>query len=81
MRDRWNGALGRLLLSLAAVLHRGVASKTAVKAWKLRRNEALRAANRHGVPVEVLAARLGLTQSWVRYVIRDPEKAAVEEAA
>ncbi|MCI3155511.1 hypothetical protein ELQ39_27960 [Streptomyces sp. GB4-14] len=72
---------GRLLLALAGVLHRGVASKQAVKSWKLRRNEVLRAAHRRGVPVEVLAARLGLTQSWVRYVIRNPRKAALEEAA
>jgi hypothetical protein len=74
-------AAGRLLLQLAVVVHRGIASRTAVRAWKLRRNEVLRAAHRRGVPVDVLAGRLGLTQSWVRYVIRDPEKAAVEEAA
>jgi hypothetical protein len=73
--------LGRLLLTLAGVLHRGIASKTAVKDWKLRRNEVLRAAHRRGVPVEVLASRLGLTQSWVRYVIKNPKKAALEEAA
>jgi hypothetical protein len=72
---------GRLLLQLAVVVHRGIASRTAVRAWKVRRNEVLRAANRRGVPVDVLAARLGLTQSWVRYVIRDPRKAAVEEVA
>jgi site-specific recombinase XerC len=73
--------LGRLLLTLAAILERGIASKTAVKDWKLRRNEVLRAAHRRGVPVEVLASRLGLTQSWVRYVIKNPKKAALEEAA
>jgi hypothetical protein len=72
---------GRLLLTLAAVLHQRIASKTAVKAWKLRRNVAMRAAHRRGVPVDVLAARTGLTQSWVRYVIKNPKKAALEEAA
>lgn len=81
MRRKLDDVAGKLLLALAAVLHRGIASKTAVKAWKLRRNQVLRRAHRRGVPVEVLAARTGLTQSWVRYVIRNPEKAAVEEAA
>ncbi|MBB5129784.1 hypothetical protein [Streptomyces griseoloalbus] len=76
-----NDALGWLLLRVAVVLHRAVASREATRRARRRRNEALRRAHRRGVPVEVLAARLGLTQSWVRYVIRDPEKAAVEEAA
>jgi hypothetical protein len=71
-----DGVAGRVLLALAGLLHRGVASRQAVKGWKLRRNEVLRAAHRR-----VLAARLGLTQSWVRYVIRNPQKAALEEAA
>jgi hypothetical protein len=77
----WNDATGRLLLGLAAVLERVIASKTAVAQWKLRRNQVVRAAHRRGVPVEVLAARLGLTPSWIRSVIRDPRKAALEEAA
>lgn len=81
MQGKLNDVAGRLLLTLAGVLHRGVASKAAVKVWKLRRNEVLRAAHRRGVPVEVLASRLGLTPSWVRYVIKNPEKAALEEAA
>jgi hypothetical protein len=72
---------GRLLLTVAGVLHRGIASKQAVRGWKLRRNAAVRAAHDRGVPVEVLAARLGLTQSWIRYVIKNPRKAALEEAA
>ncbi|MFJ3984384.1 hypothetical protein [Streptomyces fungicidicus] len=73
--------LGRVLLRVAVLLHRAAASREATRRLRQRRNEALRRAHRRGVPVEVLAARLGLTQSWVRYVIRDPEKAAVEEAA
>ena len=80
MRRWWNDWAGRLLLRSAVVLHRGVAGKTAAKRW-LRRNEALRRAHQRGVPVEVLAERLGLTPSWVRYVVRDPRKAALEEAA
>jgi hypothetical protein len=72
---------GQLLLALAGVLHRGIASKEAVAQWKLRRNAAVRAAHDRGVPVDVLAARLGLTQSWIRYVIKNPKKAALEEAA
>jgi hypothetical protein len=72
---------GRLLLTLAGVLHRGIASKGAVTQWKLRRNAAVRAAHDRGVPVDVLAARLGLTQSWIRYVIKNPKRAALEEVA
>ncbi|MGW1135624.1 hypothetical protein [Streptomyces griseoluteus] len=81
MRRWWNDWAGRLLLRAAAVLERVIASKTAVARWKLRRNQVVRAAHRRGVPVEVLAARLGLTASWVRYVVRNPRKAALEEAA
>ncbi|MGA4964476.1 hypothetical protein [Streptomyces pseudogriseolus] len=81
MRGKLDDALGWLLLRAAVVLHRVVASREATRRLRQRRNEALRRAHRRGVPVEVLAAETGLTQSWVRYVIRDPEKAAVEEAA
>jgi hypothetical protein len=81
VRGWWDDWAGRLLLRSAVVLHRGIASKTAVKRWKIRRNEALRLAHRRGVPVEVLAERLGLTASWVRYVIKNPKRAALEEAA
>lgn len=80
MRRRWNDWAGRLLLIVAVGLER-VAGREATRRARLRRNEALRAAHRRGVPVEVLAARLGLTQSWVRYVIKNPEKAALAEAA
>jgi len=81
VRGRLDDVLGRVLLRVAVLLHRVVASREATRRLRQRRNEALRQAHRRGVPVEVLAARLGLTASWVRYVIRDPEKAAVEEAA
>lgn len=81
MRRRLDDVLGRLLLRVAVWLHRAAASREATRRLRQRRNEALRQAHRRGVPVEVLAARTGLTASWVRYVIRDPEKAAVEEAA
>jgi hypothetical protein len=81
VRGKLDDALGWLLLRAAVLLHRRVASREATRRLRQRRNEALRRANRRGVPVEVLAAEMGLTPSWVRYVIRDPEKAAVEEAA
>jgi len=81
VRRRLDDVLGWLLLRAAVVLHRVAASREATRRLRQRRNEALRRAHRRGVPVEVLAARLGLTASWVRYVIRDPEKAAAEEAA
>lgn len=81
MRRGLNDAAGWVLLNLAVALERWTASRRAVARWKLRRNAAVRAAHQRGVPVDVLAARLGLTPSWIRYVIRDPEKAAVEEAA
>lgn len=84
MARRWNDAIGRLLLRVAVVLHRTVASKAAGERLQARRNAALRAAYRRGVPVEELAARLGLTTSWIRQVLagkKAPEPPAVEEAA
>jgi hypothetical protein len=81
MRGWLNDWAGRLQLRLAVWLHRSTASREATRRMRQRRNEALRRAHQRGVPVEVLAARLGLTASWVRYVIRDPKKAALEEAA
>jgi hypothetical protein len=77
----WNDAAGRLLLGLAAMLERAIASKTAVAQWKLRRNQVVRAAHRRGVPVEVLAERLGLSQGWVRQVLAGRKPPVVEEAA
>lgn len=80
MRGKLNDIMGRLLLALAVTLHRQVASREARRRLLQRRNTTLRAAYRRGVPVEVLAARTGLTQNWVRRVVQDPKKAAVEEA-
>lgn len=80
----WNDTAGRLLLELAAVLHRTVASRVARERWRARRDRAIRAARRRGVPVEELAARLGLTTSWIRQVLagkKPAEPPAVEEAA
>ncbi|MGP2437284.1 hypothetical protein [Streptomyces sp. JW3] len=79
MRRRWNGALGRLLLALAVLLERSMAGERATTRWKTRRNTALQAAHRRGVPVEALATRLELTPKWVRDVVGDPRKAAVAE--
>ncbi|MEV5347156.1 hypothetical protein [Streptomyces achromogenes] len=44
----------------------------------------MRAAHRRGVPVEALAAGLGLTPGWIRQVLageRPAESPVVEEAA
>jgi Mor family transcriptional regulator len=71
---------GRLLLRLAVVLHRTVAGRAARERLQARRNRALRAAYRRGVPVEELAARMQLTPSWIRQVLNG-KKPAVEEAA
>ncbi|MGW2971288.1 hypothetical protein ACWDBO_31345 [Streptomyces mirabilis] len=71
---------GRLLLRLAVVLHRTVAGRDAAERLQARRNRALRAAYRRGVPVEELAARMRLTPSWIRQVLNG-KKPAVEEAA
>jgi hypothetical protein len=80
----WNDVLGRLLLTAAVFLHRTVAGGPARERWQLRRNAALRAANRRGVPVAELAARLGLSEGWVRQVLtgRKPaEPPVIGEAA
>ena len=76
--------IGRLLLRLAVVLHRTVASKAAGERLQARRNSALRAAHRRGVPVGELAARMRLTPGWVRQVLNGrklAEPPAVEDAA
>lgn len=74
---------GRLLLRFAVVLHRTVAGRAATERLQARRNAALRAANRRGVSVEELAARLGLSAGWVRQVLngRKPPEMVVDEAA
>lgn len=84
MKRWWNDTAGRLLLRLAAVLHRTVASDKANTRWLSRRDRAIRAARHRGVPIEELAARLGLTTSWIRQVLagkKPAEPPAVEEAA
>ncbi|MFV0137466.1 hypothetical protein ACLGIH_30470 [Streptomyces sp. HMX87] len=81
MRGRFDDVLGRLLLRLAVVLHRTVAGKRAVERLQDRRNRALRAAYRRGVPVPELAAGLGLSEGWVRQVLNGRKPPAVEEAA
>lgn len=84
MRGRLDHAAGWLLLTAAVVLHRSVAGRVARERWQRRRNAALRAANGRGVPVAEMAARLGLSEGWVRQVLngRKPaEPAEVEEAA
>jgi Mor family transcriptional regulator len=72
---------GRLLLRLAVVLHRTVAGRVAAERLQARRNAALKAAHRRGIPVEELAARMRLTPSWIRQVLAGKRPPAVEEAA
>jgi transcriptional regulator with XRE-family HTH domain len=76
-----DNTLGRLLLALAVAMHRTVAGGPARERWQLRRNAALRAANRRGVPVAELAARLGLSEGWVRQVLNGKRPPVIEEAA
>lgn len=80
----WTDATGRLLLRLAAVLHRSVASDRANTRWLSRRDRAIRAARRRGVSIEELAAGLGLSAGWIRQVLagkKPAEPREVEEAA
>ncbi|MFF8589998.1 hypothetical protein ACF061_00920 [Streptomyces sp. NPDC015220] len=84
MRRRWDDAVGWLLLRLAAVLHRRVASRSAWGRWQDRRDWAIRTAERKGVPVEALAKRMRLTPGRIRQVLsgkRLDEPPAVEDAA
>jgi hypothetical protein len=81
MAGRLDDALGRLLLRLAAVLHRTVASDTANSKWLSRRDRALRAARRRGVSIPELAAGLGLSEGWIRQRLNGKQAPAVEEAA
>ncbi|KOG71232.1 MULTISPECIES: hypothetical protein [Streptomyces] len=77
-------AVGRLLLHTAVVLHRTVAGRVGRERWRARRDWAIRAARRRGVPIEELAARMGLSAGWIRQVLagrRPAEPPAVEEAA
>lgn len=84
MKRWWDDTAGRLLLRLAAVLHRTVAGRVARERWRARRDRAIRAARRRGVTIEELAAGLGLSSGWIRQVLagkKPPEPPAVEEAA
>ncbi len=84
MYQRLSNTEGRLLVAAAVVLHHAVASRAARERWQHGRNAALRAAHRRGVPVPELAARLGLSEGWVRQVLngRKPaEPPEIEEAA
>ena len=81
MRRRWNDMAGWLQLRLAVALERTVAGEGAAERLKARRNAALRGAYRRGVSVEVLAARLGLSEGWVRQVLNGKRPPEVEEAA
>jgi Mor family transcriptional regulator len=81
VQRRFNDVAGRLLLQLAVVLQRTVAGEEAGERLKARRNAALRGAHARGVPVEELAARMRLSQGWVRQVLSGKKPPAVEEAA
>lgn len=81
MARRWNEMAGWLLLRLAVVLHRTVAGPAARERVQARRNTALRGAYRRGVSVPELAARLGLSEGWVRQVLNGRKPPEVEEAA
>ncbi|MFC9509473.1 hypothetical protein [Streptomyces sp. NPDC057002] len=84
MQRRLDNTAGWVLLAAAVVLHRMVASSAARERWQGRRNAALRGAYRRGVLVPDLAARLCLSEGWVRQVLngRKPaEPPEVGEAA
>ncbi|GAB2718318.1 hypothetical protein GCM10027072_08950 [Streptomyces bullii] len=81
MARRWDDTAGRLLMAAAVLLHRTVASGPARDRWQHRRNSALRAAYRRGVPVPQLAAALGLSDGWVRQVLAGKKPPVIEEAA
>ncbi|KFG72707.1 hypothetical protein ACFFKE_33070 [Streptomyces mutabilis] len=81
MARKWEGTAGLLLLGLAVLLDRTVASRTAEKRNRDWRDAALRAAYRRGVPVTVLASRTRLTQGWVKTVVTGGKPPPVDEAA
>lgn len=80
MNRRLDDVVGRLLLTAAVALHRWVAGGVARERWQARRNTALRSAYRRGVSVPELAARLGLSEGWVRQVLAGKQPPTVEEA-
>lgn len=79
VQRRLNGVVGWVLLAVAVMLHRTVASRAARERLQRQRNAALRGAYRRGVLVPELAGRLGLSEGWVRQVLNGPPE--VEEAA
>lgn len=81
MQRRLDDVAGRVLLTVAVVLHRTVASRAAGERLQLWRNGALRAAHRRGLAVDGMAARMRLTPSWIRQVLNGKKPPAVEEAA
>lgn len=84
VQRRLNHAAGWVLLTAAVVLHHMLAGRAARERWQRRRNAMLRGAAGRGVPVPELAARLGLSEGWVRQVLngRKPaEPPVIEEAA
>jgi hypothetical protein len=81
VRRKFDDTVGWLLLRVAVTLERTVAGEGANQRLVARRNAALRAAYRRGVPVEVLAARTRLTPGWVRQVVNGKKPAPLEEAA
>jgi hypothetical protein len=73
-----------MLLRWAVLLHRTVAGRTARERQIARRDAAIRGAHDRGIPVDVLAARMRLTPSWIRQVLsgkKAAEPPAVQEAA
>ncbi|MGW2721393.1 hypothetical protein [Streptomyces sp. NPDC001492] len=81
MASKFDDAAGRLLLRWAVFLHRTVAGRSARERQVARRDAAIRAAYRRGVPVEQLAAQMRLTPSWIRQVLNGKRPPEVEEAA
>ena len=84
MTRRWDDGVGWLQLHVAVFLHRTVAGRDARERLQARRDRAVRAAHRRGVPVDELAARMRLTPGWIRQVLngkKPAEPPAVEEAA
>lgn len=78
---------GWLQMWWAVVLHRTVAKKERWHLWQARRNLAMCRAERRGVSVQVMAARLGLKETTVQRKVSNGKKVeregvqAVEEDA
>ncbi|GGY16872.1 hypothetical protein GCM10010358_80610 [Streptomyces minutiscleroticus] len=81
MKTKLNDVVGRLLLAVAVTIERQVTSKAGKRRMLERRNRALRAAANCGIEAPVLAKRVGLTVTWTRKIVANPEKAAAEEVA